>query len=308
MRRAFTIVELLVVIAIIGILIALLLPAIQAAREAARRTQCANNLRQMGVASVEYERINRVYANDLGRPPLTPSWLVAILPYMGEINIFNQWTKLIGPQKPTFFNYPQEQAQLNATPIPMFYCPTRRPAAAYPMHNAGPTSAIPYGSRSDYALNGGAAVQPTDAYMNPIIGFPGIWEPVTSSGKSKAVRSRDVKDGLSKTYFAAEKMIPADAYETGAFWGDMGSFFSVCPMGDCVRFAEKPPAHDITTRFDNEGSCWACHSFGSAHSSTWTAVYCDGSVHQSTFIMSFATHRALASRAGGDTPDQKEYQ
>jgi prepilin-type N-terminal cleavage/methylation domain-containing protein len=304
MRRAFTLVELLVVIAIIGILIALLVPAVQAAREAGRRTQCANNLRQIGLASVEYEQIKHRYANDLGTPPAVPSWPVAILPYLGEMSVFNLWVKNVGRPAGVYID-PNEQARLNATPITFYFCPTRRPAAAYPM--GGPTGPIvTYGSRTDYALNGGAAVKPTDAYMHPIIGLPGIWNDSSVPGNLKNVRSRDVKDGLSKTYLAAEKMIPVDAYETGAFWGDSGSFMFVCPIGDCVRFAEKPPAHDIITHFDNQGSCWACHSFGSAHSSTWNAVYCDGSVHSSAFTMSFETHSALASRAGGDTPNQKE--
>jgi hypothetical protein len=126
-----------------------------------------------------------------------------------------------------------------------------------------------------------------------------------AKGKSKVVRTRDIKDGLSKTYFSAEKMVPMDSYESGLFWGDESSIY-ICPLGDCVRFAEKPPEHDPINSFHNDQSCWACHSFGSAHPSTWNAVYCDGSVHSLTFTMSFATHRALASRAAGDSANPKE--
>ena len=116
---------------------------------------------------------------------------------------------------------------------------------------------------------------------------------------------RDVTDGLSKTYYAAEKMIPADEYEDGTFWGDSNSIF-VCPLGDCVRFAEQPPQHDPLVHLDQNQACKSCHNFGGSHPSTWNAVYCDGSVHALTFIMSFATHRALASRAAGDATNPKE--
>ncbi len=159
-------------------------------------------------------------------------------------------------------------------------------------------------SRTDYALNGGADSQPAENPSFSNVGLPGIWE-TDKAGKPKVVRARDVTDGLSKTYYAAEKMIPADEYEDGTFWGDSNSIF-VCPLGDCVRFAEQPPQHDPLVHLDQNQACKSCHNFGGSHPSTWNAVYCDGSVHALTFIMSFATHRALASRAAGDATNPKE--
>ncbi len=147
-RRAFTLVELLVVIAIIGILVALLLPAVQAAREAARRTQCTNNLKQMTLATLNYENALKelppiyIYEDDdPGKPQ--HGFHTFILPYIEYQGLHDQYDF-----KLRWSNEPNRTLAL--TNIPEYICPTAPPPAERP--NAG--SSAPAGGYADYGING----------------------------------------------------------------------------------------------------------------------------------------------------------
>src|SRR4051794_21033067 len=140
MRRAFTLVELLVVIAIIGVLVALLLPAIQSAREAARRSQCANNLKQIGLACLNHVDTHKYFPSGgwgydwtadpnrgfgLDQPG---SWIYNILDFVEETPLRNLG-KGLATTSPGFQS---ASTTLHQTPIAIFNCPSRRSARIYP--------------------------------------------------------------------------------------------------------------------------------------------------------------------------------
>jgi prepilin-type N-terminal cleavage/methylation domain-containing protein len=289
-RIGFTLVELLVVIAIIGVLVALLLPAIQFAREAARRTQCINNLKQVALAAIQHENTQKQYANRIESTVKEGSWITAIYPYMEENGLHDEWERAVGRRpRGTTAATVRPIGQILAQPVDMLYCPTRRPAAAY-----GPRNQLM--ARTDYALNGGSSNRPDEFTVR----WPGILPTAAlRNQKPKAVRYKDIKDGLSKTYLVAEKSVSSDQYTTGLDRGDDSSIYE-CRGGSCARWAKRVPGHDVRQR-DN---CWACHSFGSAHPTSWNAAFCDGAVRALTYEISFKTHASLASRSAGDRGDE----
>ena len=168
-KRAFTLVELLVVIAIIGILIAPLLPAIQAAREAARRMECRNHLKQIATACVNHENVQKFYPTggwdwhwcgdpNCGYGRRQPgSWPYNILPWLEQKQLHDM---AIG--SPTTLKKAQLMA-MTQTVIPEYYCPTRRPPALFKLFDrpqnataiSGSTDPTAFGGGCDYAANAG---------------------------------------------------------------------------------------------------------------------------------------------------------
>jgi prepilin-type N-terminal cleavage/methylation domain-containing protein/prepilin-type processing-associated H-X9-DG protein len=237
--RAFTLVELLVVIAIIGILIALLLPAVQSAREAARRSQCSNNLKQYGLGLHNYHDVHRMFppGGHRGHPNDTPphtGWAVRILPYLEQSTIFDQldfaskpdtkWGGTVGDVTRQILS---DGSEARAHQIPVARCPTDD----FPEFYGGWAQANYTGSQgSQWSNSTDPNCQPFNVYAEVIsagnINWGRTWDRRQLSGMfsyyGAEIRIQDVRDGTSNTLFVGE-MLPAcsgDGHRRGWWHGN----------------------------------------------------------------------------------------
>ncbi len=352
-KFAFTLVELLVVITIIGILIALLLPAVQAAREAARQLQCRNHLKQLSLACLSHEEVYGRFPTggwgfgwtgdaDRGTDWRQPGgWIYNILPYIEQQALHDMGTGLPQAQKYA------AHLQRISTPLGILYCPSRRPAIAYPWDPASGWGGAPVVNgggnagtlgRNDYAANGG------DTHTDPWYPYPQQppWQcapPHPAAGPASVTEVENPPGQMTsnaKTHFGTIARAATGIVYTGSLIemadvtdGTSNTYLMGEKYINPDWYATGRSGGDNEAAFmgDNADlSRWSGFSpsnlwpplqdtpgygyhggFGSAHAVGLHMAFCDGSVQMINYTIGPEIHRRLANRKDGKVIDGKEF-
>jgi len=322
--RGFTLVELLVVITIIGILIALLLPAVQSAREAARRLQCSNNLKQIGLAMLNHQAARGHYPTggwgsqwvgdpDRGFGKRQPGgWVYNILPYLEQEALHQLGVGKDPAPKAT------DAAIVTGTPLAVMNCPSRRRPIPYPIggvsgeppgHNAYNADDVSMVAKCDYAANSGhnmchprgpSSLEHGDTtYGWPCDSVPSADRGICHIRSEVTVAS--VRDGTSNTYMVGEKYLNPDLYTTGQGSGNNQSMYQGQDP-DVVRY----PRTDQLPKQDRPGNS-SYYCFGSAHAGGCNFALCDGSVRPISYSIDKDIHYRLGNRRDGQPIDASAF-
>lgn len=282
-RRGFTLIELLVVIAIIAILIAMLLPAVQNAREAARRSQCRNNLKQIGLALQNYESSYRLFppgvlgnSSTSSTSNLLHTWQTLQMPYLEQAALGANYNR----NQP--FDHASNAAVVLRT-LPVYLCPSQP--------DNQPVSGL--WGQNHYAANAGTQPGLNDGLMFPL----------------SSTTLRDVRDGSSQTIAVSEIAFEFGGWARGAMnlsggggggggGGSQGYARAVLRWWQAASACAIPGINPPQTTCSN--SCERRFQFSSVHNSGVHVLMCDGQVRFLSDKLSAGTLRGLMTRASND--------
>ena len=307
--RGFTLIELLVVIAIIAILIALLLPAVQQAREAARRTQCKNNLKQIGLALHNYHDVHSalpsgsiVYFNSGQNRHYGHGWTwhASILPFIDQANLYEQ---IQGPNSNGMGSEgggttSAKQQLAGQTILSAFWCPSQPDVTqgvqkgGYAPSNYNGNMGTLIGYSGDNCYGGSVSTPAGMLAPNGCMNANGIFF------ISSKIRFRDVTDGLSSTIFVSEVIDSGgDADKLGGGGSDRKYCFSggadSNPPTEMSEYLIAAESNDPINKYTEEAA-------GSYHVGGAQFAMGDGSVRFLSENMSMTVYQAISTRAGGE--------
>jgi prepilin-type N-terminal cleavage/methylation domain-containing protein len=303
-RSAFTLIELLVVIAIIGVLVALILPAVQAARESARKIQCRNNLKQIGLGFANYLTQKTVLPpgyvvrSTAGSDHLGFGWSTMLLPFLEQDNVyktinFEMYPVALPQQQMTIFNCPSDP-YMGAAIYMSKSAGYNNPMCSNPMYSGWSTgecmgivtdSTPSFAAKANYVANYGSQA------LGPVMGN-GVFGPNTS------LPIQFIRDGASNTFFAGER-----SFAGSVSWAGV-SYDITCsaPTQTNTNILPSPVSsngHHVlgTTQFrmntNNAG-------FSSPHIGGGHMLFGDGAVRFLSENMDALTYQALSTRQGGE--------
>jgi prepilin-type N-terminal cleavage/methylation domain-containing protein/prepilin-type processing-associated H-X9-DG protein len=346
-RRGFTLIELLVVIAIIGVLIALLLPAVQAAREAARRAQCVNNLKQIGLAMHNYHDANNALPPGV-KGCCWGTWLIFVLPYVEQQNLFNAWNANGNDRTEGTFGTIHRYAgvtncTVTSSRVNAFYCPSDGTNTS--LTGIGPTlGGKQFATTSqNYVVNfGNTIITQPPFYQVAGVNYPFLGAPFTDMGSPDAditsgvqqgtlsgtINFASLTDGTSNIVMTSEVLVgrkPAPSYDLRGFsWWGYGCQFTTWNLpnstlpdvmqsgGYCGNVPPNPPCTGATGSLNPSTGVYTGLGMTvaprSRHPAGVNVGMCDGSVKFLKNTINLYVWRGLGSAQGGEVISADAYQ